>query len=86
MSNPHSFGRHCKYPLVIARSAATWQSMQFEFMDCRATLAMTAGFMENPHKLSSMKDRNRCTTEFAGAVLNVSNGHSAVVERIGFNA
>ena len=27
--------------LVIARRAATWQSMQFEFMDRHAALAMT---------------------------------------------
>ena len=46
MSNPHSFGRHCKYPLVIARSAATRQSMQFEFIDCHASLAMTAKDMD----------------------------------------
>jgi hypothetical protein len=35
--------RRSKKPLVIARREATWQSMQFEFMDRHAALAMTRG-------------------------------------------
>ena len=33
------------------------------------------GSVIGPRKPSSMEDRLRCPTEFAGAVLNVSNGH-----------
>ena len=39
------------------------------------------GSVIGPRKPSSVEDRKRCTTEFAGAVLNVSNGHIRAISR-----
>ena len=64
IASPLFRDRNCKWlmnpGLVIARNQplaarperpwreATRQSMPFEFMDCRASLAMTAGFLQSP--------------------------------------
>ncbi len=65
-------GRNCKWCInpsfVTARSAATRQSMQPEFMDCHASLAMTARVSASPHEFLAAHLCDKLETRSASAL------------------